>query len=226
MGHVYPLGSHVMSAADVATVAAAAFKAETGNVSVAQVAQAVAIARPESGFDSGVVNDTPATGDLSYGLWQINLYGPLIGRLKEYGLTDANALLSPAVNAKAMVKISGGGTHWGDWSTYNRGTAHVTDADTQAANLAILNLGINSGGGPVGGGIPSPSDLVPANPLDALAGIADTLKSFGAFFAKLLDPAFWKRVGLGVLGVAVIVAGVVILNRKLLAQAGEVAAIA
>jgi len=34
-----------------------------------------AIAGPESGYDYRVINDTPATGDYSVGLWQINYYG-------------------------------------------------------------------------------------------------------------------------------------------------------
>jgi len=45
-----------------------------------------AIAGPESGYDYSVINDTPATGDYSVGLWQINYYDGLYGeRSREYG---------------------------------------------------------------------------------------------------------------------------------------------
>src|SRR5216684_3748110 len=45
-----------------------------------------AIAGPESGYDWTVINDTPATGDYSVGLWQINYLGSLYAeRSRLYG---------------------------------------------------------------------------------------------------------------------------------------------
>jgi hypothetical protein len=45
-----------------------------------------AIGGPESGYDYRVINDTPATGDYSVGIWQINYYGSLYPeRAREFG---------------------------------------------------------------------------------------------------------------------------------------------
>jgi lysozyme-like protein len=45
-----------------------------------------AIAGPESGYDYSVINDTPATGDYSVGLWQINYYQSLYDqRVRQFG---------------------------------------------------------------------------------------------------------------------------------------------
>lgn len=45
-----------------------------------------AIGGPESGYDYTVINDTPATGDYSVGVWQINYLGSLYAeRSREFG---------------------------------------------------------------------------------------------------------------------------------------------
>ena len=53
---------------------------------------------------TGKVRDRPDTGDLSYGLWQINMIGSLgPGRIKQFGLTTNEDLLDPRVNARAAL---------------------------------------------------------------------------------------------------------------------------
>lgn len=86
-----------------------------------QAAKAVAIALAESGGDPYAHNgDAP---DNSYGLWQINMYGNMgPARRKQFGIANNADLYTPAVNARAMYEISGGGRNWNPWTTYTRGT--------------------------------------------------------------------------------------------------------
>lgn len=82
---------------------------------------AAAVAKAESGGRSGVVNDNPGTGDLSYGLWQINMIGRLgPARLKQFGITSYEQLKDPLTNAKAAFILSGG-SNFNPWSVYKSG---------------------------------------------------------------------------------------------------------
>lgn len=98
---------------------------------------AVAIAWAESGLDPNAVNNNPSTGDLSYGLWQINLYGSNYSRCTNLGWCP-QTLTDPKVNAKAMASLSNKGTKWTDWTTYTRGTytGYLNQA-AQATNKAF-----------------------------------------------------------------------------------------
>lgn len=80
-----------------------------------------AIAEAESSFDWMVLNNTPATGDYSVGLWQVNYYGSLYaGRVQEFGTPEHLAKGGLALQAKAAQSIlhSQGFKAWG---TYNSG---------------------------------------------------------------------------------------------------------
>jgi murein DD-endopeptidase MepM/ murein hydrolase activator NlpD len=82
---------------------------------------AAAVAKAESGGRSGVVNDNPGTGDLSYGLWQINMIGRLgPARLKQFGISSNEQLKDPLTNAKAAFILSGG-SNFNPWSVYKSG---------------------------------------------------------------------------------------------------------
>ena len=82
---------------------------------------AAAVAKAESGGRSGVVNDNPSTGDLSYGLWQINMIGDMgPARLKQFGITSYEQLKDPLTNAKAAYILSGG-SNFSPWSVYEYG---------------------------------------------------------------------------------------------------------
>jgi hypothetical protein len=64
-------------------------------------------------------NNNPATGDNSYGLFQINMYRGLEeSRQKAYSLDSNEELFDPLTNAKIAYKISKGGTSWSAWTTY------------------------------------------------------------------------------------------------------------
>ena len=55
------------------------------------------------------------TKDDSYGVFQINLYGPLKGRIKEFNLKSARQLTNPIKNAQIAFYISSGGKNWTAW---------------------------------------------------------------------------------------------------------------
>ena len=68
-----------------------------------------AIALRESSGNTAVANDNAHTGDRSYGLWQINMFGALKDkRLAQFGIANEMDLLDPAVNAAAAYRLWGG----------------------------------------------------------------------------------------------------------------------
>lgn len=86
-----------------------------------KIATMTAIAMAESSGDSAALNNNPNTGDLSYGLWQINMLGDMgPERRKLFGIESNEELLDPLTNAKAAYKIyelQG----YGAWSVYKSG---------------------------------------------------------------------------------------------------------
>jgi hypothetical protein len=66
-------------------------------------------------------NQNSATGDNSYGLFQINMIGSLgPARRSEFGLANNEELFSPIKNAQIAYIISDGGTNWGPWGGVSR----------------------------------------------------------------------------------------------------------
>lgn len=66
-------------------------------------------------------NQNSATGDNSYGLFQINMIGSLgPARRSEFGLANNEELFSPLKNAQIAYIISDGGTNWGPWGGVSR----------------------------------------------------------------------------------------------------------
>lgn len=75
-----------------------------------------AIAYPESGFDYRVINDTPATGDYSVGLFEINYYADLYpSRAAAYGTPRELILSGPKGQCHAAADLwhsAGGFSPW------------------------------------------------------------------------------------------------------------------
>jgi hypothetical protein len=81
---------------------------------------AAAVAQAESGGNASAHNPVPP--DDSYGLWQINMLGPLgPARRAQFGLTSNSQLYDPQTNARAMFAISGGCSRFTPWTTYTSG---------------------------------------------------------------------------------------------------------
>ena len=81
-----------------------------------------AIMMAESGGRPDALNNNPRTGDLSYGLFQINMIGNLgPARMKQFGLRSADDLKDPSKNIDAAVQIlrSSG---LGAWGAYTNGS--------------------------------------------------------------------------------------------------------
>jgi hypothetical protein len=80
-----------------------------------------AVAGPESGYNTHAHNPNAATGDDSYGLWQINMLGNMgPARRKTFGIMSNDDLFDPNINARAAVSIlrSQG---LGAWTGYKSG---------------------------------------------------------------------------------------------------------
>jgi hypothetical protein len=79
-----------------------------------ELRKAWAVAMRESNGRPGAFNGNAATGDKSYGLFQINMLGSMgASRMKQFGLSSEKDLLDPLVNAKAAYQMSRGG--WSPW---------------------------------------------------------------------------------------------------------------
>jgi surface antigen len=71
---------------------------------------ALAVAQAESSFRTDAINHN-TNGSTDYGLWQINsIHG-----------YSSSQLMNPLYNAQAAYKISGSGSNWQPWTTYNTG---------------------------------------------------------------------------------------------------------
>jgi hypothetical protein len=107
---------------------------------------ALAIAMAESSGQASQLNNNPSTGDLSYGLFQINMIGAMgPERLKQYGLSSNASLFDALTNAKVAFKMSHGGTNWSPWSTYTSG-AYKTYLGTSGGTDVGSGGGVTSTG--------------------------------------------------------------------------------
>ena len=95
--------------------------ASAAGCSADQARTAAAVAQAESGGNPRAHNAVPP--DDSYGLWQINMLGPLgPARRAAFGISSNDALYDPATNARAMFQVSGGCSNFNPWTTYTHGT--------------------------------------------------------------------------------------------------------
>lgn len=152
----------------------------------------VAIAGAESGYVPSKLNDNPATGDLSFSLWQINMIGALgPPRLIQYGISSYDQLYDPVTNAHAACVTSGGGENWAPWSTYGSGAyrAHLAEAE-----IAVREVETGRGPAPPGVAGDLATGAEPAGPPGALVPVAPCTAS-----DCRLD-ASWAAHALGAIG--------------------------
>jgi hypothetical protein len=97
----------------------------------------VAISGRESGWRYTAFNlHADSTGDVSFGLTQINVKGSMMSRLQDYGLTDPRQLLNPVNSAHATYVLSRNGTDLSPWGQY-RGRSNVYNTDMLGAITAV-----------------------------------------------------------------------------------------
>lgn len=136
-----------------------------------ELTNAVAIALAESGGNTNALNEKPP--DLSYGLWQINMYGDKgPARRKQFNIKDDRQLFDPSFNAMIAKKIRDG-QGWEAWSTFKNG-AYLKYMDQAKSANSHGVLPTNPDGTPViqggfAGGDP----------------ISNFLKSLGPFVLRL-----------------------------------------
>lgn len=86
-----------------------------------------AIVQKESTAHPFAHNDNAATGDNSYGLFQINMRGSMgPDRREKYDLSSNNDLFDPLTNAEVAFKMSRGGEAWGAWTTHRNAAQIVS----------------------------------------------------------------------------------------------------
>lgn len=114
--------------------------------------KAWAVAMRESGGRADAFNGNTATGDRSYGLFQINMLGNLgPARMKKYGLSSEKDLLDPVTNARVAFQMTNGGRNWFSWDIDQNGY----DGGSHAAAFQKWYAkfpGAKGGGPDVGGG--------------------------------------------------------------------------
>ena len=78
-----------------------------------------AVAKKESNGRPKAHNDDIATGDDSYGIFQINMLGSLgTDRLEKFNLKTNKDLFDPVKNAQVAYHMSNGGQNWSAWKVY------------------------------------------------------------------------------------------------------------
>lgn len=196
-----------------------------------------AIAMAESSGRTDAHNPIPP--DDSYGLWQINMIGSEgASRRAALGISSNTQLYDPAVNARAAAVIlrEQGPTAW---STYSSGAYAKYLPATDSAGKAVqagwwdnfwngFKKGFNTAPGPTIGD-PNGADAPPfgtlGNAADAIGSIATDVSKAAAWMSQARN---WVRVGYVIGGGALVLMGLGIVARPLLAgtPAGRIASAA
>jgi hypothetical protein len=134
-----------------------------------------AIAMAESGGNSNAHNNNRATGDNSYGLWQINMIDELgPARRKQFGISNDEQLKDPVTNAHAarIVKQESG---FVSWSVYKSGkyksNLSAAQKAASAPKITVYKQPTSGGFVPLGGNI---GDLSAAQQIAASMGLQVT----------------------------------------------------
>ena len=160
-----------------------------------------AVAMAESSGDPNARNPSGASG-----LWQI-----MPSHVSDSGWNLGSNFYDPATNARmAYFVLHRQG--YTAWTTYTSGAYRKFMGGTVAAqNVSIPGWPTNPDGSAV-------------NPLQAAgSAVAGAATNVLGLPAGLMDPGFWRRVGLAMLGIFVMIIGLVILLRRPLETAAAIA---
>ena len=185
---------------------------KNGNNKVGGVIKGTAIVMRESGGNVKAfrpASKNPAGGN-DRGIWQWNdKWNPEI--------SDADAY-DPVKATEWAYKKSGGFTHFKPWDG-----AKITKAQFDAAVEAARRYGIDikdgwSVGAVIDVGTNVLDDLPIVGPaIDVVTGAADSIlgwtEALGKLLSNLIDPSWWKRIGVGALGLVIVIAALVLVFR-------------
>ena len=94
-----------------------------------RIAIATAVAYAESNFRPWITNTAGNTHGIDRGLWQINSYW--------HPEVSATCAHSPSCSARAMARISRGGTRWTEWWTWKNGKHLPFMSQARAAEASV-----------------------------------------------------------------------------------------
>ncbi len=175
----------------------------------------VAIALAESGGRTAALNTSNSNGSRDYGLFQINSVHKAL--LDRYDWRD------PVQNAAMARKIfEDAGRKWTPWSVYKSGSykKFFTGKSESSAGYTIDDGGLvpNDSDGLPGGEewiVPNDSDGMPTDSSGDWAENTELGKPFSFFDLGFIGtPMFWQRFGIGALGVALVITGIIIVFRQ------------
>lgn len=162
---------------------------------------AVAVALAESGGDPRAHNTNAATGDNSYGLWQINMLGSMgPARRKQFGISKNEDLFDPSINARAAFMLWKARGGFGDWSVYNRGTyltrmSRATAAVRKNGGKAIATGNANPND-PKLGSLNRPDTPLPDGIENTIYDLRDSLAGIKGVVDFVTDSKNWVRVAM------------------------------
>lgn len=140
------------------------------------------IVMAESGGRADAHNGNASTGDDSYGLAQINMLGSMgPERRAAYGLKSNADLYDPLTNLKIAYQMSGGGTHFGDWTTYTSGAFR----SFVGQNDAVVTTGGGNSADTTGSSPGGDAKVPKADYLDAFPDLVRLLTSIPELKGKL-----------------------------------------
>lgn len=110
-----------------------------GQIPLDQLETCLAVAYGESHWFDKSYNPNEATGDNSYGIWQINLLGKLkAARLKQLNLSKSEDLFDLETNARAMGVLYREALSWGRTSGWSPWGAYTNRSYERHLGLAFI----------------------------------------------------------------------------------------
>jgi hypothetical protein len=171
------------------------------------VAQWVAKARQESGFD------TDADSGSSVGLWQVNVNAHHGNFTLPDNVDEARAQMKSPVRNWYVTKLIFGAQGWRAWAA-SGGEPRPTSADIAAADAPDLSIAGQGGADEPG----VQEGIGPVNPLNALSNPLEAIRDLVKWVS---DPNTWKRLALASAGIAAVIVGASIIAKPITEPAAK-----
>jgi TP901 family phage tail tape measure protein len=168
----------------------------------------VAIMGRESGYNPKAFNPNTGTGDLSYGLTQLNMIGGMgPQRRAMFGIGANEELFDPLTNLRAAFQLSGGGTDLSAWGGY-KGMSDTYNTDMAGAQAAVEAFFRNEGNfGGLEGGITGFVEMMAQHAMEGVLGNAAQTAQEASLTARksVIEnmAGLYSRVGQGIINEAI-----------------------